>query len=145
MIRKLWLKYKEYILYLFFGGVTTVVSYAVYFLMTRLLGSEEVFANTVGWIFGVATAYVTNRIWVFESRASGFGPVMKEIGEFALARVTTLVTEDLIIFIFVDRLGFSDIIIKIIASVITIVLNYVFSKFIIFRKKRSEEDRNAED
>jgi len=134
MIKKIWLKIKEYFLYLLFGGLTTVVNYVVYFLLTRLLHLDDLSANAISWVAAVAFAYVTNRKWVFESKAAGAGKVIKEIVEFALGRLFTLGLEELLLWIFVNRLGANDLLIKVIASVITVVLNYIFSKFIIFKK-----------
>ena len=154
-IKELWLKYKEYILYLVFGGLTTLVNYIVYFALTRLVfagqidpatgdsfGWVPIVANAISWVAAVAFAYITNRIWVFESKNKGSGAVLKEIGEFVAGRLITLGLEELILFIFVTLLHFNDIIIKIIASIITILLNYIFSKFIIFKKKK---DSNTQE
>ena len=139
MIKKLWLKFKEYFLYLLFGGLTTVVNYAVYIPLTRFLGLDEIVANVIAWIVAVAFAYVTNRIWVFESRATGAKAVTLEIVKFVTGRLVTLGTETLLLWIFVDICHFNDIVIKIIASVVTIILNYIFSKFIIFKKGGKNE------
>ncbi|MBQ9032561.1 MAG: GtrA family protein [Parasporobacterium sp.] len=138
-MKKLWFKYKEYILYIIFGGLTTVVNYVVYLALTRPLGLKSVLiANAISWIAAVAFAYLTNRIWVFESKSAGVGPVLKEAGKFVAGRLITLGIESLIIWIFVDLIGCNDIVIKLIASIVTIILNYIFSKFLIFTGSRKK-------
>ena len=134
-MKKLWIKDKEYVLYIIFGGLTTVVNYAVFLLMGRALKLEIVLANAIAWIFAVAFAYITNRIWVFESKAKGAKNVLLEIGEFVAGRLITLGIESLLLWIFVDLLSVNDLVMKIVTSIITIVVNYIFSQFIIFRGK----------
>ena len=147
---KIWDKFREifgrgreYILYLVFGVLTTVVNYIVYIPLASFLGMEVTLANAIAWVAAVAFAYITNRKWVFESRADGAGNILREIGEFDLGRLITLGLEELILFVFIDLIHLDSslwkIVIKLFASVITIVLNYVFSKFIIFKKPEDEK------
>ena len=132
-IKELLLKYKEYILYVIFGGFTTVVYYAAYILLTRLTDMNVLAATAISWILSVAFAYVTNRKWVFESKAKGASNILREGGEFVAGRLFTLGLDELLSLIFIVFLGCHDIVIKIIASVLTVILNYIFSKFIIFK------------
>ena len=88
-------------------------------------------ANIISWIAGVIFAYITNRKFVFESKNNN---KIKEVSNFVLARVLTLVLDMLIMFIFVTWLGFSDKIFKLVSQVVVIVLNYVFSKLFVFKK-----------
>ena len=155
MIKRLWDKYKEYILYVIFGVLTTVVNYVVYFIVTlvfklnvtvNMFGHESnlgiLIANVVAWIVAVAFSFVTTKTWVFESKTRG-SKVVKEIIEFVTARLLTLGIEEVMLVVFVNILGFNDIVIKLIASVITVVLNYIFSKFIIFKKSKAENNDEA--
>ena len=137
MIKKLWNKFKEYFLYLLFGGLTTVVNYAVYIPLASWLKMDVLIANAIAWVAAVAFAYITNRKWVFESKNTGLKAILKEIGEFVLGRLITLGLEELILFVFVDILGLNEIIFKLVASVVTIIVNYIFSKFIIFKKEKN--------
>ena len=134
----LWKKYKEIITYLFFGFVTTVVNYGVYALLVRGFHMDVVPANIIAWIIAMIVAFVTNKLWVFESKARDGKTVLREFAEFAIARLITLGIETLLLWIFVDKLGVNDLIMKIITNVIVVILNYVFSKFIIFRKKKEK-------
>lgn len=134
-IKRLWNKYKEILLYLVFGGVTTLVNYGVYVICGHVFHMDVVPANIIAWVLAVIVAYVTNKLWVFESKSWNIRIVGKEFGEFVLARLATLVIETILLWIFVDKLHVNDLIMKIITNVIVVILNYIFSKFIIFKKK----------
>lgn len=134
--KSLFNKYREVIMYLIFGVLTTVISLLVYYLLTyKLLDPNEVvelqIANVLSWVAGVTFAYVTNRKFVFESKSDN---KLKEVSNFVLARVTTLVLDMAIMFIFVTWLGGNDKIFKLVSQVAVIVLNYVFSKLFVFKK-----------
>lgn len=143
-MKKLWDKYKEYVLYILFGAVTTVVNYGVYALCVRGFGMGVVVSNIIAWILAVIVAYVTNKLWVFESKSWELKTVGREFGEFVLGRLATLVIETGLLWIFVDLLHVNDLIMKIITNIIVVILNYVFSKFIIFKKKTAESAEKEE-
>ena len=127
-------KNKEILLYLFFGGLTFIVSIASYAFFNIQLGWNALVANIGSWILAVTFAYVTNRIWVFDSNASTAADLVEEITSFVGGRVATLVIEELILFVFITNLGMNSMLIKVIAQIIVIVLNYVISKLIVFKK-----------
>ena len=134
MIKKLIETYKEIISYLFFGVCTTVVNFVIYFACTNLLDLNYLLANALSWVGAVAFAYVTNRIWVFKSKNKGIRAIFKEITAFVGCRLLSGVMDMLIMFVGVDLMGISDGITKLITQIVVVVLNYVFSKLIIFRK-----------
>ena len=134
-LKQLFIRYKEMILYLFFGGCTTLVNIIVYYICAHLLSLATVPATVIAWILSVAFAYVTNRIYVFESRSRGFAAILREIGAFVSCRLLTGVMDLAIMYICVDLLHFNDLIIKIISNILVSVLNYIASKLLIFRKK----------
>ena len=134
MIKKIIETYKEIISYLFFGVCTTVVNFVIYFACTNLLDLNYLLANALSWVGAVAFAYVTNRIWVFKSKNKGIRAIFKEITAFVGCRLLSGVMDMLIMFVGVDLMGISDEITKLITQVVVVVLNYVFSKLIIFRK-----------
>lgn len=138
-IKLLWIKYKEIISYLFFGFVTTVVNYGVFALCGHVFHLDVVYSNAIAWVVAVIVAYVTNKLWVFDSKKHDFKTIAKEFAEFVVARLITLGIETVLLWIFVDKLGVNDLIMKIITNIIVVILNYIFSKFIIFRKKKKEE------
>lgn len=128
------IKYKEIISYLFFGVLTTAVSFIFYFIPSALLGTPAWLASIISWIFAVTFAYITNKKYVFESHAYGFGQVAKEIILFFGARLMSLGINVAIMFVFVDKLGLNEWVFFIISQVVVMVLNYVFSKLVIFKK-----------
>lgn len=133
-IKDLWNQYKELILYLFFGGCTTLVNIVVYFIFSRLhfgTGLSTIFA----WFFSVLFAYITNRIFVFQSRAKGISAVLKEALSFFSCRLATGILDLAIMVAFVDYWHFNDLFIKVLSNIIVIILNYIASKLWIFKKK----------
>ena len=134
MIKKIIETYKEIISYLFFGVCTTVVNFIIYFACTNLLDMNYLLANALSWAGAVAFAYVTYRIWVFQSKNRGIRGIFKEIIAFVGCRLLSGVMDMLIMFIGVDVLGIPDSITKFMTQVVVVVLNYIFSKLIIFRK-----------
>ena len=140
---------KEIINYIIFGVLTTVVNFAVFWLFNRLLGKNfYLLSNVIAWIVAVAFAYVTNRIWVFESKVTTVKSILLEGGEFFLARLFSLVVEEAGLLILVDLLKFKvlsfdlfsfnvtgEMLAKVILAVVVVILNYIFSKFIIFKKQ----------
>ena len=128
-----WTKYKAYILYVFFGGVTTLISWASFYVCAQLLHVPTVPSNVISWILAVTAAYVTNRRWVFESTASGAKGILKEIAGFTVSRLVSLGVETLLLWISVDLCGWNAMLMKIIISIIVIVLNYILSKFFVFK------------
>ena len=126
-------KYKPILLYIFFGGCTTVVSIGSFILLETVLGLNELIANIGSWILAVSFAYVTNRIWVFRSRVRGKA-VGKEILSFFSGRLITLGLEEAMLLIFVTWLQFNGTVIKVIAQIAVLIGNYLISRWITFRK-----------
>ena len=127
-------KYKEVILYLFFGVLTTVVSFGSYYVCSEVLHIHYLISNIISWVFAVAFAYVTNRIFVFESKSSDLSSVLREIVTFVNCRLLSGVIDTGVMFLLVSVLFINDLYAKLFTQVIVVVLNYVFSKLIIFKK-----------
>ncbi len=127
-------KYKEGILYLFFGGCTTLVNIAAYWLCDKI-GLSTTLSTCIAWGLSVLFAYVTNRRFVFESKASGVRAICREMLSFFSCRLATGLLDLGIMVLFVDVLKCPGLLVKILSNVLVIVLNYVFSKLWIFRKK----------
>lgn len=130
----LYAKYKEILLYILFGGVATVVSIGSFVLCETALGMNELVANVISWVLAVATAYATNRTWVFGSKATGKA-FWKEMVSFFSGRVLTLLMEEAILLVFVTWLHFPGVWVKVAAQIAVLVGNYFISKLIIFKKK----------
>lgn len=134
-MKQLYNKYKEVILYIFFGGCTTLVNIVVYYLCAHPLNRSTTMSTIISWILSVTFAYVTNKIWVFESNVDNKHDLLKEMVSFYGCRLSTGILDLIIMIVFVDILMFNDLIIKILSNILVIVLNYVASKLYIFKKK----------
>ena len=136
-LKSLFEKYREPILYIFFGGLTTVVSFVSYWILADACRLHYMAATVLSWVISVTFAYVTNRKWVFESRAVGVKAVLFEIVSFFACRVASGLMEMGMMFIGVDLLKVNDKVVKLIANVFVIIANYILSKVIVFRKKHN--------
>ena len=145
-IKKLIIKYKEVLLYLIFGGLTTVVNYVVYWLFYDVLGVtawDSLLANSIAWVAAVIFAFITNKLFVFESRATDVKTVAYELATFTAARLLSLGVESLTIWLGFGVLGLWQWGVKIAASVLVIIINYIASKLVIFKKKKPDEENKA--
>lgn len=148
-IKDIYFKYKEIILYIIFGVLTTVVSFVSYGILTKLIHLQSeiagiAVANVISWICAVLFAFVTNKIWVFESRTGELKAVLSEFWKFVAARLLTGALEwfgvPLMVYIGLNQtvFGVKGMLSKLTVSVAVVILNYVFSKIFVFRKKKSE-------
>ena len=126
-------KYREIILYLFCGVLTTVVNYLVYFPFFNLLHFSATLSNIVAWIVAVLVAFLTNKPLVFKSFDWSARIVWPELTKFVGCRVVSGVLETAIIFVGADLLQWNGNWIKIVTSVIVVIANYVASKYFVFR------------
>ena len=122
---------KEILNYIIFGIFTSIVNIATYLLLTDVFNVYYVFANILAWIMSVFFAYFTNRTWVFESENKN---IIKEISMFYSARLFTGVIDTLMMILFIDILSLENTFSKLVTAVVVILLNYLFSKKIIFKK-----------
>ena len=129
-IKKLFNKYKEMILYLFFGGCTTLVNIIAYYICSKI-GIGTAVSTVIAWVLSVLFAYITNRKYVFESKNKN---IVKECLSFFLARLSTLIIDMLSMGIMVSFSKMNDSIAKIIVQFIILILNYILSKFLVFKK-----------
>jgi len=137
MLKNIYLKYKEIINYLFFGGLTTLVNFITYFIFSRLFGIDEVISNAIAWVCAVLFAYITNKLFVFESKTKSKKETTKELASFFLFRIISGILCDQGTFaLMIKVFHINDIISKIVTQILVIVVNYIFSKFIIFRKAK---------
>ena len=134
-IRGLWLSYKAVVIYLIFGVLTTVVSYAIYFPLYNLMLWPATLCNILSWIGAVAFAFVTNKVFVFHSKDWSVKQVSSELFKFVGSRLASLVVETAMIFVTVELLHMDGNVVKIVASVLVVIMNYITSKLIVFRKK----------
>lgn len=135
-LKSLFLKYKELILYVFFGGLTTVVNWGGYWLLADLCHVPYLWATAIAQIAAILFAYITNRIWVFESKAKGFSAIFWEMVRFFGCRAFSFVLDLLCMRVGVGTLKINDKVMKLLSNIVVIIVNYVFSKLIVFRKPK---------
>ena len=136
-LRALLRKYRELIAYVIVGGLTTLVSMALYYgaTWTFLDGNDPLqvqIANVISWVGAVAFAYVTNRVFVFRSRNTA---IFREMLSFVSSRVLTLLLDMGFMWLLVTAIGIDHRIAKLASMVLVTVGNYIISKLLVFKKK----------
>ena len=139
--KSLWEHYRELILYVFFGGCTTLINILIYFLCRQWLAMEVVAADVVAWLLAVIFAYITNKLFVFESKSWRAKLVAKELAAFMAARLFSLGVDVVMLYVTVELLEWWELPMKVLANVVVIVINYIFSKWIIFRKDAAKQQK----
>lgn len=132
-IKKLLLNYKEQILYIIFGVLTTVLNFLVYIIFTRVFEANFLISNAVAWLLAVIFAFITNKIYVFNSTDYNIKFIIKEFSEFTISRIFTGLLDIGLLYLFVSIIHMNDLISKIIIGIIITILNYVISKMYVFR------------
>ena len=130
---------REGIAYLIFGVLTTLVDYVISNALFYAAHMSSVPAQTIGWIAAVLFAFVTNKWWVFNSHTLVPSEVWKEFVSFVLCRVATFLFNLAAIFVMVDIMDMEFFICKLMISVVVVILNYIFSKILIFAHKKEEK------
>ena len=133
-IRALLKKHYDILVYLVFGVLTTVVNYVIYLPCYNLLHFSAAVSNLLAWVVAVAFAYVTNKPFVFRSHDWSAQTVVPELTRFVGSRIASGGLETLIIFLTVDCLGWNGNLMKLVTSVLVVILNYIASKLLVFRK-----------
>lgn len=139
-IKGLYLEYKEVINYLVFGVLAMVVNFVSYYIFAKMLNLDEVISSGLSWFCSVLFAYITNKIFVFESKTETLKAFFIEMISFFLARIISGALCDVGTFaLMVKVFHINDIFSKIVTQVMVVIVNYLFSKLIIFRKKKEAE------
>lgn len=133
--RSLWEKYRSILIYIIFGVLTTAVNYLVYIPCLNLLGLSASVSNVIAWCVAVLFSFLTNKPFVFESKDWSVKTVVPEFTKFVGTRVASGLVETLILLVTVDLLGWNGNIWKLVTNVIVVILNYIGSKLLVFRKK----------
>lgn len=126
--------HKEVVTYLIFGVLTTLVNYAVYFPLYNWLQVSATLSNTIAWVVAVAFAFLTNKPFVFESHDWSAKTVMPELTKFVGCRIGSGLAETIIIFLTVELLQWNGNLWKLLTSVLVVILNYIASKLLVFKK-----------
>ena len=128
-------KHKSFIAYGVFGVLTTIVNIVTYNVCYNNFGISNTLSNIAAWILAVTFDYQTNKVWVFDSKSWKWEVLRREVPAFISCRLATGVLDIVIMFICVDIMGLHALLMKVISNVLVIILNYVFSKLVIFKKK----------
>lgn len=128
-------KYKSFLMYGIFGVLTTIVNLVVYNLCYYKAGINNTVSNVIAWILAVAFAYITNKLWVFDSKSWKMSVLRREVTAFVSCRLATGIMDLIIMYICVDVLEWHAMLMKLASNVLVIILNYIFSKLIIFKKR----------
>lgn len=131
-IKSYYLQYKEIILYIIVGAITTFINIAVFHIFSKQLQMHYLFANACAWIAAVLFAFYTNRKFVFESESKN---VFMEFSKFVGARIFSGGIDMLIMYIGIDVCHINEFYVKILTNVLVLIINYVFSKLFIFKKR----------
>lgn len=135
-MRKFLEKHWDILTYLFFGVLTTVVNYLIYLPCYNLLDWSAGLSNVLAWIVAVAFAFLTNKPFVFKSHDWSWKVVCPELTKFVGCRIGSGVLETAILFVCVDWLGWNGNVWKLVTAVLVIILNYIGSKFLVFKNKK---------
>jgi predicted membrane protein len=135
IFKPLYQKHKEVLLYLFFGGLAVFLNLALFVFFTKHFGWGALFANIVDWVICVLFQFITNKTWVFDAETDSAKGFWAQLAGFFSGRLLTLGVEELMLFVFIDRLHWNSLLVKLIAQIVVIVSNYIISKFFVFKKK----------
>ena len=126
-------KYREVIDYIIFGGLTTLVNLIAFYIFDTLIGWPYLVANAIAIILSILFAYVTNKIFVFRTKELGAKENVLEFIKFIGFRGVSGLADMMTMWILVDLITLDTNIAKLLTQFIVVVLNYVFSKFFIFK------------
>lgn len=142
-IKKIIIQNKSIISYLFFGACTTVINWLSYYLCYTILNVSNIVSTIIAWLFAVAFAFVTNKIWVFNSKSCDFKTLISEALTFLLARLATGVLDIAIMWVVVDLRNWNPDIWKLLSNILVIITNYILSKLIVFRNDCHAKSRRT--
>ncbi|MBR4971880.1 MAG: GtrA family protein [Oscillospiraceae bacterium] len=128
-------KHWDIISYLFFGGLTTLVNFVIYYPCYNWLNISATLSNVIAWAVAVAFAYLTNKPFVFHSHDWSMKTVGPELAKFVGCRIGSGLLETALIFLTVELLHLNGNVMKLLLAVIVVILNYVGSKLLVFRSR----------
>lgn len=147
LFQRLWKKYvtRELVTYGIAGVLTTIINLTLFHLLCNVAKMDEMVGNVIAWVGAVLFAYIVNDIWVFRSKKEGISEELSKFAKFVGARVASLGVEEAGIFLFVKQMHWNNMLVKAGLAVIVILMNYIFSKLFIFKKKENEELEKTEN
>ena len=139
-LAKIYEEHREGMRYLVFGALATVVNIAAYSICMYTFDIPNGISNIIAWVIAAIFAYFTNKFFVFDSKVNTKKELIKEITSFFSCRILTLIIDEIIMIVTVDKWHFNGVLMKVVANIIVIILNYIFSKIIIFKKGAKENE-----
>ena len=139
-IKEIFKKFREQIMYIIFGVLTTIVNYVVYLVLTKMMNIDYMISTVISQIFAMIFAYITNKIYVFEAKNNSFKGLIKEMVSFFSVRIVSLFLDMGFMKLFVDIMHLNDAIMKLVSNALIIIANYIFSKLFIFKKNDKKEE-----
>ncbi len=128
-------KYKDMISYVFFGGCTTVIDIAVYYALYNIVGVPNVPSTVISWFVAVIFAFITNKLFVFESKSFSKSVIIKEASAFFACRILTGVLDVVVMYLAVDVAHLNSTLWKLLSNILVVIINYIASKLLVFKKK----------
>ncbi|MDT2738585.1 MULTISPECIES: GtrA family protein [Enterococcus] len=129
--RHLW----EVFIYLFFGGLTTLVNIIIYFIFREWIKTNYIIANIIANMIAILFAFITNKVWVFHSRTENIKELIVEFSKFVFYRLLSFGLDMISMMICIDMLQTGDLFAKLFTQVLVVIANYLFSKLFIFKSK----------
>ncbi|ANZ60835.1 teichoic acid glycosylation protein [Secundilactobacillus paracollinoides] len=139
-IKQLWHQYASVISYLVFGVLTTLVNIGVFDILDTHAHWNYQVATVIAWFVSVLFAYITNKLWVFDSKTTTSQAFLTELGSFFFFRIVSLFMDMGMMWLGISVLHASPLLTKVIDNVVIVVVNYLFSKVFIFRKQATQEE-----
>lgn len=133
-IKQLWQQYASVISYLVFGVLTTVVNIGVFDVLDTYAHWNYQVATVLAWFISVLFAYITNKLWVFDSKTTTSQALMTELGSFFFFRILSLFMDMAMMWLGISILHASPLITKVVDNVVIVVVNYLFSRVFIFKR-----------
>ena len=134
LIAGLYERFRELFWYGVFGVLTTIINMAAFGLFSDTLKVHYMVANVIAWVIAVAFAYVTNKLWVFESKSWARSVWIPECIGFVSARLATGLLDMGLMYLMISIIGVPKMWAKLVSNVVVIIGNYVLSKLVVFRK-----------
>lgn len=126
---------KEIVLYVIVGVLTTIVSIASYYVFARIMNMHYLIASILSWVLAVLFAFVANKRYVFSNKSTHMKEVLQQFIQFVSMRGVSLIIDLAMMFILVSLMNVNDVAAKVVVNIVVLVLNYGFSKWVIFKEK----------
>ncbi|MDD6157387.1 MAG: GtrA family protein [Lachnospiraceae bacterium] len=128
-------KHKAFIMYAIFGVLTTLINLMAYYVLYNVLAWGNMSSTALAWFIAVIFAFITNKKWVFDSQSMALKVLVYELLTFFACRIATGILDMAVMYVAVDVMSWNEMVWKLLSNIIVILLNFVASKLVIFKKK----------